>query len=261
MSKPRRSSKGPKILQAILWTSGRAVVGDQRRRWSGSSGQGARRQDASMLRRRPGVSRVLFLRWLPLGGGGHSSRPVVAGGLERLPGSSGGGAPDPPRGGRFHIVLHQVGFTMRSPSPGTRCALTAPFHPYRSGRSQGPAVCFLWHFPSSYPDWTLSSTLPSGARTFLPRPGGRRRPPHRLRRSIDEAIMAQPGPVSRGGRGRGHGGEAVSCGSPGGSPRGSPVCARSSSALPRRKGSRRNMFVTPRASRRPVGKARGGRIH
>ncbi len=27
---------------------------------------------------------------------------------------------------------------------------------------------FLCHFPSSYPDWPLASTLPSGARTFLP---------------------------------------------------------------------------------------------
>jgi len=26
---------------------------------------------------------------------------------------------------------------------------------------------FLWHFPSGFPAWTLSSTLPGGARTFL----------------------------------------------------------------------------------------------
>jgi len=26
---------------------------------------------------------------------------------------------------------------------------------------------FLWHFPWGHPRWTLSSTLPYGARTFL----------------------------------------------------------------------------------------------
>jgi len=26
---------------------------------------------------------------------------------------------------------------------------------------------FLWHYPSGFPAWTLSSTLPGGARTFL----------------------------------------------------------------------------------------------
>jgi len=43
-------------------------------------------------------------------------------------------------------------------SPPARCALTAPFHPYR--RLASPAVCFLWHFPSGRPDWPLASTLP-----------------------------------------------------------------------------------------------------
>ena len=37
--------------------------------------------------------------------------------------------------------------------------------------SEKEAVYFLWHFPSSYPDWSLASTLPCGVRTFLsPRP-------------------------------------------------------------------------------------------
>ena len=30
------------------------------------------------------------------------------------------------------------------------------------------AVCFLWHFPSRHRDSALRSTLPCGARTFLP---------------------------------------------------------------------------------------------
>ncbi len=33
--------------------------------------------------------------------------------------------------GRPYSVLLPVGFALPSPSPGTRCALTAPFHPYR----------------------------------------------------------------------------------------------------------------------------------
>ena len=32
--------------------------------------------------------------------------------------------------GRPYSVLLPVGFTMPCPLPGTRCALTAPFHPY-----------------------------------------------------------------------------------------------------------------------------------
>ena len=32
---------------------------------------------------------------------------------------------------RPYLVLLPVGFTLPSPLPGTRCALTAPFHPYR----------------------------------------------------------------------------------------------------------------------------------
>ena len=35
------------------------------------------------------------------------------------------------------------GLPCRELLPVARCALTAPFHPYRPGS----AVCFLWHFP------------------------------------------------------------------------------------------------------------------
>jgi len=34
---------------------------------------------------------------------------------------------------RPYLVLLPVGFTVPSPLPGTRCALTAPFHPCRHG--------------------------------------------------------------------------------------------------------------------------------
>ena len=60
-----------------------------------------------------------------------------------------------------YLVLLRVGFTLPQPLLPARCALTAPFHPYRTGRpgrspsgqlsmpKHGhPAVCFLWHWPS-----------------------------------------------------------------------------------------------------------------
>ena len=63
-----------------------------------------------------------------------------------------------------YLVLLRMGFTLPRPSPDKRCALTAPFHPYRPLR---PAVCFLWHFPSGHPAWMLSSIRLYGVRTFL----------------------------------------------------------------------------------------------
>lgn len=41
-----------------------------------------------------------------------------------------------------------------------------------AGAIGGP---FLWHYPSTRVDWTLSSILPYGARTFLSRHKGRQR--------------------------------------------------------------------------------------
>jgi hypothetical protein len=54
-----------------------------------------------------------------------------------------------------YSVLLPVGFAMPSPLLGTRCALTAPFHPYRIN----PAVRSLWHFPWGRPRRTLSGTV------------------------------------------------------------------------------------------------------
>jgi hypothetical protein len=47
--------------------------------------------------------------------------------------------------------------------PVARCALTAPFHPYRPR----PAVYFLWHFPWTHAPQVLPGALSEGARTFL----------------------------------------------------------------------------------------------
>ncbi len=52
------------------------------------------------------------------------------------------------RGPRRRIPIwpcFEWGLPCRRRLPATRCALTAPFHPYR--RSKPEAVCFLWHFP------------------------------------------------------------------------------------------------------------------
>jgi hypothetical protein len=40
-----------------------------------------------------------------------------------------------------------------------RCALTAPFHPYRPRLAPWEAVCFLWHFPWGRPRRPLAATL------------------------------------------------------------------------------------------------------
>ena len=71
---------------------------------------------------------------------GHSSGTPVAWRLEQPTRTAGSGhrsralrrlAPqEPPR--RPYSVLLPVGFAMPSALPQTRCALTAPFHPYRS---------------------------------------------------------------------------------------------------------------------------------
>ncbi len=66
------------------------------------------------------------------------------------------------------------GLPCRSPLPGARCALTAPFHPCLC--PCGPsAVCSLLHCPSPHDARPLAGTLPCGARTFLDRRNGRPR--------------------------------------------------------------------------------------
>jgi hypothetical protein len=83
------------------------------------------------------------------------------------------------------LVLLRVGFAKRFPLPGTRCALTAPFHPCLC--PEGPsAVCSLWHFPSAFAARALPGTLPFGARTFL----------QRSRRTRPMAILTRTSPVS-----------------------------------------------------------------
>jgi len=73
----------------------------------------------------------------------------------RLPGASSNlpGRPDPDTDPeacascRPYSVLLPVGFAVPPTLPPTRCALTAPFHPYRDDTQPAAAVCSLWHFP------------------------------------------------------------------------------------------------------------------
>src|SRR3990172_10656857 len=96
----------------------------------------------------------------------------------RLPGRSSGltrglraGHPSPPRGGSpSYSALHRVGFAepARSPGPLVRSYRTvSPLPRPPRDRRIAAAVCFLWRCPWGCPPWTLSSTLPCGARTFL----------------------------------------------------------------------------------------------
>ena len=92
------------------------------------------------------------------------------------------------RGSRLRIPIWSCfrwGLPCHALLPAMRCALTAPFHPYRNpsqppfrkGRSSPlvkggfrgiSAVYSLLHLPSAHAAQTLSGTLPFEARTFLP---------------------------------------------------------------------------------------------
>jgi len=86
-----------------------------------------------------------------------------------------------------YLVLLRVGFTMRRTLLSVRCALTAPFHPYRQPLERDcrryifcctGRLCALKRTSR-----TLSGTLPCGVRTFLPLPKlapGRQRSSSRL---------------------------------------------------------------------------------
>ena len=68
------------------------------------------------------------------------------------------------------LGLASGGVCLAAASPQRRCALTAPFHPYRRATHVWPraeAVSFLWHFPAGFPGSSLATTLPCDVRTFL----------------------------------------------------------------------------------------------
>jgi hypothetical protein len=65
---------------------------------------------------------------------------------------------------RPYSVLLPVGFTVPSLLPATRCALTAPFHPYRIGIRR---FAFCGTFPRVAPAGRYPAPCFRGARTFL----------------------------------------------------------------------------------------------
>jgi len=72
---------------------------------------------------------------------------------------------------RPYSVLLPVGFALPPLLPKTRCALTAPFHPYPpSPCGLRTAVCFLWHFPWGRPRRRLSGTVLPRSPDFPPCP-------------------------------------------------------------------------------------------
>jgi len=84
-----------------------------------------------------------------------------------------------------YLVLLRVGFTMRPRLRAARCALTAPFHPYRTPcETRRYVFCCTGRLCTlKYKSRTLSGTLPCGVRTFLPLPTanrGRQRSSSRL---------------------------------------------------------------------------------
>src|SRR2546425_11525079 len=98
------------------------------------------------------------------GGGGHSSRTRVAAGLERAyPGAR--RATAAARGGAPLFALAPGGACRAAAVAGGAVRSYRTVSPLPAFR---PAVCSLWRSPASRLGWPLASTLPFGARAFLP---------------------------------------------------------------------------------------------
>jgi len=70
---------------------------------------------------------------------------------------------------RLYLVLLPTGFTLPCPLPATRCALTAPFHPYLPHKIWGRRFAFCGTFPGVTSAGRYPAPCFRGARTFLPR--------------------------------------------------------------------------------------------
>jgi len=123
------------------------------------------------------VSRVLSPVGSPRPGGEHSSRALVAQGPHQRATRRQWGGPPPsrtPSGIRERLSIGSCsrwGFPCRPGHPGRGALLPHRFTLTGGARFRGPAaVSFLWHCPAARADWSLTSTLPYGARTFLPPP-------------------------------------------------------------------------------------------
>ena len=113
------------------------------------------------------VSRILFL--VLRRGDDHSSSPVITDGIKQPTRKLWTGRPVT----LPYLALLRAGFCLPSVLPRTRCALTAPFHPYPAFAPCGATArryVFCATSPSSCPDRALPGALPCGVRTFLPPP-------------------------------------------------------------------------------------------
>ena len=104
-------------------------------------------------RSRP-ISRVLSWTVIPLG----ATSPLRS---SSLPG------PDAGHVMRSLFGLAPGGVCRAGLLPGSRCALTAPFHPCHARLATPFGGIFLLHFPSARAAQALPGTVPCGARTFL----------------------------------------------------------------------------------------------
>ena len=95
--------------------------------------------------------------------------------------------PDAGRAMRTLFGLAPGGVCRAGLLPDSRCALTAPFHPYRLPEGNVGGI-FLLHFPSARAAQALPGTLPCGARTFLGIPEGMTRLSGRLCRAQSTTV-------------------------------------------------------------------------
>ncbi len=153
---------------------------------------------AQKRRRSRPISRVLSWTVIRLG----ATSPQRS---SNLPGSSAGHA----NGSLFGLA--PGGVCRAGPLPDSRCALTAPFHPYHAPLARPFGGISLLHFPSACAAQALPGTLPYGARTFLgtlasdatvwPTPPGRilryrHRPERRSVSNVPLTVGAHPGASS-----------------------------------------------------------------
>src|SRR5512136_1435128 len=69
-----------------------------------------------------------------------------------------------------YLALLLVGFTWHPASPPDPVSSYLTLSPLPAFAKLRQADFSLWHFPWGCPRWTLSSTMPCGARTFLSPP-------------------------------------------------------------------------------------------